>query len=795
MSRRTGEVRDLAAHLVTAELVVVPVRHHSPACAAQVERVVRDRRPSVVLIEGPRGFDPLVPLLARPDAVMPLAVYTWLDARATDERVAAYYPFCDYSPELVAIREATAAGTPVRFIDLELGEQQHSAGTSPPESLAQETHYRHSEGLRLLAERLGCRDHEDLWERLFESRSVPLEEYVAQVAAYCLLARDDHTPELLAADGTLAREAEMVHHVREALAARLPGDGPVLVVLGGFHAVALPDLLATPPSRPELAAPPAQSALIRYTFERLEQLNGYAAGMTSPAWHQLLWEHRDRAGGEHPRVQATLLALQRVVAELRGPLEMPVPHPLVAAAYAHAVQLAHLRDREAPLRSDLLDAITSCLVQGDVDVEGRIVLTAAHRVLTGDRIGVVPAGAGRPPLVVDTLRRLRAQRLRVDELDRSSVALDLYRREAHRTTSRLLHGLGLLGIPFAFRAAGPDFVSGTGLGRLQERWDYQWSPATEGALAEASVLGSTLPEAVARRFDQLVAAFEEAAAPSAPAAVGLLTQACTVGLHDRLDQVVRLVREAVTADAAFDGVVTAVSSLALLAEAREPLGARELAELPALLQLAYARAIYLGRGMEAAAGGPRDVAEGLARLRELLVSEAGVALDPDLYWAMLEGLRVDHEGSLVRGAATGLLHAAGRLSASDLAAAVGGNLRGTVGAADAVGFLTGLLMTAREAAWQEPEVLGGLDERFRSWDHQTFVQHLPDLRLAFASLTPLETDRVATAVSDLHGIGGGLDAPVRRDVDEDDVQALLAVDGEVAALLDRDGLTPWRSER
>ena len=44
----------------------------------------------------------------------------------------------------------------------------------------------------------------------------------------------------LAADGTAAREAEMAHHVAVAVAARRPGDGPVLLVLGGFHAVALP---------------------------------------------------------------------------------------------------------------------------------------------------------------------------------------------------------------------------------------------------------------------------------------------------------------------------------------------------------------------------------------------------------------------------------------------------------------------------------------------------------------------------------------------------------------------------
>ncbi|KAB2808934.1 hypothetical protein F9L07_17840 [Pimelobacter simplex] len=789
-------IRALAARLLTDELVVLPVRHHSPACAGQVARAIRERRPSAVLVEGPRTFGPLVPLLAHRDAVMPLAVYTWVADGPDRERAAGYYPFCDYSPELVAIREATAAGVPVRFIDLDLVEQERTSSGPLPEALTREVHYRHSEGLQLLAERLGCRDHEDLWERLFETAEVPLGEHVAQVAAYCRLARDDHPDDVLVADGTLAREAEMAHHVATALAARGPGDGPVLVVLGGFHAVVLPDLLAAPPPRPDVVGtvPPASTALIRYTFERLERLNGYAAGMTAPAWYQLLWEHHTgrAAGDEHPRVAATLSALQEIVGELRSRHRMPVPQPSVAAAFGHAVQLARLREREAPVRWDLLDAITSCLVQGDADVEGRIVHTTAARVLTGHRVGAVPPGAGMPPLVADTLARLRGQRLRVDDDERQLAALDLYRRAGHRATSRLLHGLALLGVPFAVRVAGPDFLAGTGLGRLQERWDYQWTPATEGVLAETSVLGSTLPEAVAARFDDLLTAQEEAAeGRSAEAAVRLLAQACLLGLHGRTGRVTGLVREGIGTDASFEAVADAVGILALLAEAREPLEARHLDELPELVRLAYARAIYLGRELRDGEAEPRAVARALARLRELLVSDVGADLDSDLYWAMVERLRTDHDGALVRGAAAGLLHVAGRLDAADLGGAVTGHLDGTVGASEAVAFVTGLMLTAREAAWQGSALLDGLDERLRAWDDATFVRHLPDLRLAFASLTPLETDRVAAAVAGRHGLGT-LATPARRDVDADDVQALLAVAGEVAVLLERDGLSAWR---
>jgi hypothetical protein len=414
----TADVRALAARFVTDELVVVPVRHHSPACAAAVEAAFLRYRPSRVLIEGPRSFDALVDLLSHPEAEFPLAVYTWSRPAgrqtAPGEGHGGYYPFCDYSPELVAARLAHEAGVPAAFCDLEVGEQAAAASAAvlPGDgSLLREDVYEHSRALTALAERLGCRDHEDLWELLFETDhgETDLGEHLARVAAYCILARDDLSDADLKRDGTRAREAEMVHHVREALAARSRGDGPVLVVLGGLHAVALPGLLSDPPPRPkfDLGKVEMGSALIRYSFDRLERLNGYASGMTSPGWHQRIWdERRQGAMPDAARRAAALTVLLDVAEEMRARHHTPVATPTLAAAQCQVLGLADLRRRPAPLRSDLIDAVTSCLVQGEADVEGRLVRGVTSAVLTGRRVGRVPPGAGTPPLVRDTVARL-----------------------------------------------------------------------------------------------------------------------------------------------------------------------------------------------------------------------------------------------------------------------------------------------------------------------------------------------------------------------------------------------------
>lgn len=805
-------VRALGSRLVGPELVLFPVRHHSPACAWQLRRWLATVRPCAVFVEGPRSFDPLIPTLVHPEARMPLAIYTYAVFKSQGEeparRRAAYYPFCDHSPELVALRFAQEQGIPARFIDLDHAEQcqiEPDEGDVDAQSLLDERHYRRSRYLSALATQLGCRDHEELWEHLFEVPAMErtLEEHVLNMAAYCFLARVECTDNELQADGTLAREDEMAWHIRQALERRQPSDGPVLAVVGGFHAVALPELIDREvkqrPSISRSTVSDEAAALIRYGQDRLDRLNGYAAGMTSPAWQQQLWDRMlkgEKGGaqaGVRVRQELALSMLFDIAMELRTRHGLALPMPALGAAYEQALRLAVLRQRAAPVRDDVLDAVTSCFVKGDADADGALVLSVARRMLSGQVMGKVPPGASTPPLVRDFEYRARRQRLKIDDSEPRRAVLDIYRRPEHRITSRLFHGLGLLGVPLAHRSAGPDFVNGLGLERLQEHWDYTHSAATEAALVEASVYGTTVPLAVAARFAEQLERFECGAEPRhARGAVALLAQACVLGLHDHVPKVCGTLAAVMASDAQFETVAAAAGSLGLLWESREPLEARGIDELQPLLKSAYERAIYLGRGLRGASGDGREVVAGLARLRELLASEAGKHLDDALYWALIEELSTGNDSAFVRGAAAGLSYGAGRLSDTALGTALDGHLNGLIAPRDAVSFLGGLLQTAREAAWQQPALLSVLDRLLASWDEADFVANLPELRLAFAEMTPKETDRIAHAVASLHD-AATLGRLVRYNVSAEQVQANLLVTQQLLDVLQADALGAWVS--
>lgn len=755
-TRSPAGVRDLARRLITDERIIIPIRHHSPRCAHAVRHAIERYSPSMVLVEGPRSFNSLIGALTDGRTVAPLAIYTYPEPsprRSRDALPGAYYPFCDFSPELVALRTAAKSGIPSAFIDLEYTQQQtfnrsdKSGRTerrgSHPLAVLHENHLTFSERLRVLAARHSCRDSDELWEQLIEC-APPQDDllcHLERVTAYCALARDDSDAAALHRYGTAAREAEMAWNIRQAIA---NSDGPVLVVVGGFHAVGLVDILDHPPDRPRVRDISAGSAIVRYSFPRVDAINGYSAGITSPGWQQHNWVHLE-ADRPDFRTRATHDAVLEVAAQLRD-AGHAVALPTVADACVHAQRLAELRDRPVPLRGDIVDAIRATFVKGDVAVEGAVVLESTAAVLTGCAVGVLPPDVLAPPLVTDVWRRVTAARLHVDDPIPRALHLALYRRPSHRATSRLLHQLALLDVPFATPVAGPDFVTGTDLHLVVERWSYHWSPATDAALVECSRYGNTLPDAVAERFAEAVADFSSGPDRTCAAAAAALAVRCHVlDVPGATSAVTAAVAAAVNTDPSFVSVAEAFYRLTMLHRfPAAPLAVHEPARLSASADDAFRRARYLARQLPAEE--PAEVVAALVRLRDA-VAWCGPA------WAgqsdllqMWSALASRHPAALVRGACIGLAFNAGALDAAEVSDRVRGMLSGTAPPPEAVGHLVGLLTTAREIAWQEPALIDVLGNLLATWSDADFTAVLPDLRLAFAELTPAETDRVAEAV-------------------------------------------------
>ena len=52
-------------------VVYFPIRHHSPACARHLERIIDEYEPDCILVEGPENANDLIPVLRAVDSLFP----------------------------------------------------------------------------------------------------------------------------------------------------------------------------------------------------------------------------------------------------------------------------------------------------------------------------------------------------------------------------------------------------------------------------------------------------------------------------------------------------------------------------------------------------------------------------------------------------------------------------------------------------------------------------------------------------------------------------------------------------
>nr|WP_315381873.1 DUF5682 family protein [uncultured Sphingomonas sp.] len=777
------------------DIHIAPIRHHSPACAWHLKAMIAEIGPATILIEGPDDYDPLIPLLAHAETRPPVAIVSILEAPG---RGASYFPFCAHSPEYVAIQEGVARGVPVHFIDLPATDKAMRGDDWDPRNPAQslavdEWPFDSSDYVRALADRLGCRDGNEVWDQLFEARvgDSDWRRFFGDVGRYCSHMRECTAKAKMETDGTLVREARMIAHLAQR---RRETTGPILAVVGGFHASALVEAL---PGLEEVAAPsrgPAERPpyLIRYGYRQLNALAGYGAGLPLPAYYEGLWQ-TVAAGEAAPFDTLAHRLIFDFAAHLRTALPgAPAAVPILVATLENAHRLAELRGRPGPLRDDVIDACRSTFLKGEEGGDASPVMAELVAFLTGSAIGDVPASAGSPPLVEAVRQHARALGFRVDDGERRNRELDIYRKPRHRDASRFLHATVFLDTGFAQRTAGPDFRSGVDLDRLIEHWSVMWSPLFEARLIERAADGDTIEEALAAELSRRLAALEaQGMGGNAGAAIDLFAAACQAGIAEHAERVLPVIEAAVLRDADLASVAGALRDLIGLWRGRVALGLERGAEIEQLIATTWRRALFLLPEL-ANAGADRIAAtlDALAVLREAtgLADETLRGLDPVLFDEAIAALLDTELDPALAGAVAALALLAGRIDDVAFAARLSGELRGAYAeTARRIAWLRGVIVISRELLWRVPELVEAADQALSTLDDDGFVELLPHLRVAFAALDPREIDRLAHAVAERHG-GDAATLVVRHDLPEAEVAANLRADARVREMLEADGL-------
>ncbi|MEU4980989.1 DUF5682 family protein [Streptomyces sp. NPDC021969] len=737
-----------AAPAARTQPYLIGIRHHSPALAVAVPRLLDAADAEVVCVELPADFQPWLPYLADPRTVAPVAL-----SGAYEDGGLHFHPLADFSPELAAIRWARERGTEVVCCDLPL---------AAPEW-----------GSRLPGGVKGtpAADIDELWDRTVEALAPGSAPEAVRRAAHAFgraVRRDGADRDGLSA-GDLAREA----HMRRVLAAQ--GQRRIAAVVGAVHVPGLTEEGAPGPAAQGRsdAGPgpgsPVVTSLVPYAFALLDPGSGYPAGIRAPRWRQAVLD----AGGDPGSIRdAAARFLTELCREIRASGDTAGTGEAVEALRL-ACDLGTLRGLPAPGRRELVEAATSVLGRGHaLDRELGAVLVGTGR----GRLAPGTPRSGLGPWVEAELAALRlpgpadpgGRDLRLTPL---RSALDA-RREI------LLQRLRECGVGYAE----PVGVTAAGEGgALTTRWRAAWTPSVAARLDLVGVRGVTAAQAADGTLRENHRRAAEAGRVTPARVVALLGAAARCALtdllHDGLTEAER--------------VLPGAAALPELLDALDLLDSVRRRHLPGTTERVRVRAARLaGLLLDAAV----RVLPGLVGSDETRDAVAVVTLAVRSAEDRL-GLRLDGELSALSGTGSPLLQGAAQaarvlldLDGSDL---LGARLAGWVDTATGPDGrrrlerrLSGVLVAAGFLIESASTALGPLFERVETMSDRDFLDRLYALRGGFRALTPQGRTRVLAAVSDRLGDRPDLRLPAPPEL----VGRWAAADAEGFALLREVGL-------
>jgi hypothetical protein len=768
--------------VLNEELYWFPVRHHSVSAARHLDRVIAQRRPKVIFIEGPAEAQSLAPFVTDEETRPPIAIYSsyrdddnvlglaGIASPSADipARFAAWYPLLTYSPEYVAMQAAARIKADVVLIDLphyaEIAsrtardsEQQESTDDSskpqregPRTSTGESDHlFEGSSFFQSLARAAGYKSWDETWDSLFESgdETTDVETFRRELASFSAALRATLPANALLADGTIERERHFLMTIRSTLAERKLKPCDAMVVCGGLH-LFLDRSDSTPP--PPVPVGTAYATLVPFSYFQVSELSGYRAGNRAPQFYQTDWD-LSRAGRRQD------LLAEHVVAILKQARHdgCGVSSADAISISQHARMLAGLRGRATPILDDICDAVITCCCKGNPDDEGLTLQHAIDAVNIGNKIGKVTSSIGRLPIVADFYVQL--QQLDLAELftHEKRVNLELDKRQPlHERRSVFLHRLRFFEVPLCELKTVPQPDLGSGL-LFRESWAVRWSPAVEPALVEQNLYGDTLEAAVISRLREQLAANSHLAG----AVCGQLRQAIEMDLPNLVAEVQTVCGDAVDNDSQFVSLATALTHLTIVDQYALYRSVRR-NELADLIGRCFDRACF---ALPDVASAPEDqqgaVVRSLQSLAEILLRRqqgdgSSVTLDRDVFVEHLTTAANDSTVPFLQGAFVGMLAELREINPQELAARIAAFAATTADQMIFAGdFLEGVLAVSRTSVMLGAvPLVGAIDQLLRSAEWTVFLTMLPRLRAAFERLDRRQVDSIADVVARRYGL-------------------------------------------
>ena len=747
--------------IIKENIKFFPVRHHSPACAFHLKKIIDEFKPETILIEGPSDANFLMEYMIDENTIAPFCIYSsYIDK--SKEKCRSYYPFLDYSPEFVAIKKSNELKINCSFIDMPFGyiiENSENNKNKKPISIYDKDNnkFNINDYTSRLTKKAGLRSFAELWERDFEINGIlkNSEDFIKNVFALGYYMRLIENEDI----ETKNREYFMAKNIKECIDKKIDR---ILVITGSFHVNGIIDKLKDFENierefnkLKNYNIQNSSNYLIPYSFEEADQRKGYIAGIEYPAFYNNIWKKLNEDLIENAYTETVKSFIVKAAGINRDYYNVNIPDCI--NAYYMAINLAKLRGKNNAGVYELIDAVKSAFVKGEISLENTGNIELMMKLLSGIANGKVSSKSIVPPVVLDFRNLCKTHRIRIDKTETTESTLDIIKDKNHFEKSKFFHKMHFLDIGFCKLIKGPDYIEKTDKNLAREIWKYKYNSQVEALLIDKSVYGTSVEELCLNFIkDKLKIRLNSEEISK------LIIESTVMGLYNFLIDNYNEIENIILSDNDFISLCKALDNFSYLIniekingninEDRENIFSNVdiISKIKSLSKLGF---ILAAQNMESIKNLDEENAlKYSVYIKNLFIyTLENEDLDcREIFYGSIDSMTQNTFGSShIYAVCLSIKYKSGKIDAKEFASIIS-NFLETAETESIAYFLNGIFLIARDILFINNDLINEIDKIVKNIEENKFMEILPNLRFAFTNLTPTEAERLSLIIAKLY---------------------------------------------
>lgn len=747
--------------IIKENIKFFPVRHHSPACAFHLKKIIEEFKPETILIEGPSDANFLMEYMIDENTIAPFCIYSsYIDK--SKEKCRSYYPFLDYSPEFVAIKKSHELKINCSFIDMPFAsiiENSENNKNKKPISIYDKDNnkFNVNDYTSRLTKKSGLRSFAELWERDFEINGIlkNSEDFIKNVFALGYYMRLIENEDI----ETKNREYFMAKNIKECIDKKIDR---ILVITGSFHVNGIIDKLKDFENierefnkLKNYNIQNSSNYLIPYSFEEADQRKGYIAGIEYPAFYNNIWKKLNENLIENAYTETVKSFIVKAAGINRDYYNVNIPDCI--NAYYMAINLAKLRGKNNAGVYELIDAVKSAFVKGEISLENTGNIELMMKLLSGIANGKVSSKSIVPPVVLDFRNLCKTHRIRIDKTETTESTLDIIKDKNHFEKSKFFHKMRFLDIGFCKLIKGPDYIEKTDKNLAREIWKYKYNSQVEALLIDKSVYGTSVEELCLNFIKEKLKSRLNGEEISK-----LIIESTVMGLYNFLIDNYNEIENIILSDNDFVSLCKALDNFSYLINIEKINGNinkdREnifsnvdiISKIKSLSKLGF---ILAAQNMESIKNLDEENAlKYSVYIKNLFIyTLENEDLDcREIFYGSIDSMTQNTFGSShIYAVCLSIKYKLGKIGAKEFASIIS-NFLETAETESIAYFLNGVFLIARDILFINNDLINEIDKIVKNIEENKFMEILPNFRFAFTNLTPTETERLSLIIAKLY---------------------------------------------